>query len=213
MKARFSATVILAVLLGVLPAAATTIAYNDLGSWSAATTGGITQLTIPDTLLLLGQGNASLVTAGATFSASSSLGDGYLFQLDSSYAGVPMVSDQQLENGVENILVSLPESVTAVSFNFDTFNGSDVSYLLSNGDSGTVGSTASNYSIVDFLGLTSDTAFNSILLTSPDYVFNAGNFEIAGEQESSSVPEPATLLLVASGLFAGVKRLRKNVNK
>jgi hypothetical protein len=106
---------------------------------------------------------------------------------------------------VANIQTTLPGNVTGFALNYDTFDGSSVTFLLSNGDSVTLGSTGSGYSVPNFFGITDTTPFDSVLMTSPDWVLNLNNVSYG-----TTIPEPATWLLLSGGLaVAAVLRRRR----
>jgi hypothetical protein len=81
-----------------------------------------------------------------------------------------------------------------LNYGYGTFGGSPVTFLLSNGDTFTQGSTASGYAVPDFVGARDSTAFTSILVTTPDSVLNLNNFVYA-------VPEPSTWAMMLLGFL------------
>jgi len=195
------AAILTAALFGAAPShAGVVIPYTDYASWAAAVS-GVTTVTIPQPVDLnlgydfFGAGTASVTYSGVVFSSSSTLGDGYLFNIGTVFSEVPPVlSSQETSFGVENILISLPWDVTGFALNYGTFNAGRVTFQLSNGDSVTQGSTGSGYSVPDFLGVTDSTSFNWVLVTSSDPVLNLNDVSYNG------VPEPAVWLLLAGGL-------------
>jgi hypothetical protein len=56
-------------------------------------------------------------------------------------------------------------SLTAFAFDYGTFDGSDVTFTLSDGSTTTLGSTRSNYSTPDFFGVIDTTGLSSVQLT------------------------------------------------
>ena len=176
------------------------ITSPDFASWSGAV-GPHTNVAIPDPgvgggdgTILLGIGTASVTYDGVVFSTSAGLSNGEYFNIGPDFAGVPAVlSSQSQTTGVANILITLPGSETGIAFNYGTFDGSSVTFTLSNGDTLTQGSTESNgYSVPDFLGITDATPFTSILVTS------AGAGEVLSINNISfpnAVPEPSSLAL------------------
>jgi len=206
---RFALIVAIVCLSGV-PARAGAVTYTDYGGWSAAMSGTITNVTIPDPgaaeVTYFGHGDASVTYAGVTFSTSSVLGNGYFFDVGTLLSGGPAVlSSQQETTGVANIQTTLPGDVTGFALNYGTSNGSGVTFLLSNGDTVTLGSTGSGYSVPNFFGITDTTPFDSVLMTSPDWVLNLNNVSYG-----TTIPEPATWLLLSGGLaVAAVLRRRR----
>ena len=116
-----------------------------------------------------------------------------------------MLSSQEQTVGVANILITFPTIVYGFALNYGTFDGSAVTFTLSNGDSVTQGSTGSGYAVPDFIGATDGTPFTSVQVTSSDFVLNLNNVSYA----PSAVPEPTGLLLLgigATGLLACSRR-------
>jgi hypothetical protein len=209
---RFLAGTVIAAAIGVAatPAAAALVTYADLATWQAAVPSATT-LTIPDAVTgftSFGSGDASVTYAGVTFSQSAALGNGTLYNISSTYDGCCQadISSQGADVGVENILITLPGLTNGFSLNFGTFNGSSVSFLLSNGHSVTLGSAASDsYLVPGFFGVTDAAAFNTVLVTSPDFVLNVSNIAYGG-----GVPEPGlwALMLVGFGGLGAALRAR-----
>lgn len=202
----FAGAVVAAALGVIATPAAALVTYGDLASWNAAVPGATT-VTIPDNVTgvtFLGSGDASVTYSGVTFSQSAAIGNGDFYNISSTFDGCCQadVSSQVATVGLENILVTLPGLTNGFSLNFGTFNGSDVTFWLSNGHSLTLGSAASNsYLVPGFFGITDATAFSSILVTSPDYVLNVSN--IAYGAVGGGIPEPGTWALMLGG-FGGL---------
>lgn len=196
------------------PAGAALVTFANLASWNAAVPGATT-VAIPDTVTgvtFLGSGDASVTYSGVTFSQSAAIGNGDFYNISSTYDGCcqPDVSSQGASVGLENILITLPGLTTGFSLNFGTFNGSNVSFLLSNGDSLALSSAASNsYLVPGFFGITDTTAFSSIRVTSPDFVLNVSN--VAYGAVGGGIPEPGAwaLMLVGIGALGAALRARR----
>jgi hypothetical protein len=178
------------------------VTYSSMSSWEGAVS-GVTTVTIPnlapDSFVFYGSGTASVTYSPLVFSTSASLGNGNFFNVGMGYFGAPaaVLSDQVATVGVENILITFPTAVTGFALNFGTFNGSNVTFTVSNGDSVTEGTTGSDYAVPQFLGATDTTPFTSVLVTSPDYVLNINNVSFG-----SAIPEPASVTLLAAGTAA-----------
>jgi hypothetical protein len=187
------------------------VTYTDLASWSAAVTGTIDSVTIPepagpppdcvtDVDCFFGTGSASVTYSGVLFSQSGALSPGNnFFNVGTGFSGGPPVLSSQSPppppNSVANILISLPTFTDALALNYDTFNGSPVTFTLSNGDVIHQGSSATGYSASDFFGVTS-TPFDSVLVTATNDVLNLNNVSYV-----TPVPEPGDQALVAISLL------------
>lgn len=162
----------------------------------------------PNDFIFIGNGDASVTYAGVTFSQQAALSDGNFFNIGPLFSFLPAVlSSQEQTTGVANILITFPEFVSGFSLNYGTFGGSDVTFLLSNGDTFTLGSTASgDYSVPDFASDPPPSPFNSVLITSPD-LLNINNISY-----TPAVPEPSSLALLGLGglsLAIGAYRRRR----
>ena len=181
-------------LTKVLVSAAFAVALGSLAMPAAAGT-----VTIPDVApgsdVYYGTGDASVIYSDVTFSQSSALSNGNLFNVGSNYYlsnPEAVLSSQQQTDGVANILISLPSATDTFSVDYGTFQGSDVTFLLSNGDSFSQGSTADDYTLTDLFSVDS-TPFTSVLITSPDFVLSINNIAFG-------VPEPATWAMMLMGV-------------
>jgi len=201
------AAILAVALFSAAAAQAGTLTFTDYADWVAAVS-GVTTVTIPEPVnnATTGYDNfppgGSVTYFGVVFSANLALGEENFFNVGTGFLGLPPVlSAQGASTGVENILISLPGFVTGFALNYGTFGGSSVTFLLSNGDSVTQGSsTGSGYSVPDFFGVTDGTAFNSVLVTSPDVTgLNLNGVSYSGVS-SNGVPEPAAWLLLSGGL-------------
>ncbi|HXQ13352.1 MAG TPA: PEPxxWA-CTERM sorting domain-containing protein [Caulobacteraceae bacterium] len=156
----------------------------------------------PNPFIAFGGPGSSTVIDGVTFSTSPTLGNGNFYNVGPLFSGDPAVlSDQQETVGLANILISLPAAVTSFALDYGTFNGSPVTFLLSNGDSFTQASTGSGY-LTPNVFTANSTPFNSVLVTSGDYVLDINNI---------GVPEPATwaMMLLGVGFIGGGLRLAR----
>ena len=171
------------VAAGAMPAAATTVTIPDPA---------------PSSYIDFGQGDASVTYDGVTFSSSSAISDATLFNVGSLFSGDPAVlSSQEASSGPEDILITLTGATHAFSLDYGTFDGSAVTFALSNGDTFTQGSTGSGYATPDFFSVNEASAFTSVLVTSPDFVMNVNNVSF------DAVPEPATWAVMLAG-FGGL---------
>lgn len=208
-SAAFGAALLL--FAGTVNAGAGLVTYADFSSWSAAVP-GYNSLAIPDPASgndpgydYLGSGTASVSYGGVLFATNLALGNGDFYNIGPTYVGsnslISVLSSQQQSVGVANFLITLAAPVQAFALNFDTFFGTDVKFTLSNGETLTLPSVGNAYDLKSFFGVTDDTPFKTILLTSPDQALNlnALNFGAA----VSPVPEPATWVMLLLG-FVGI---------
>ena len=149
----------------------------------------------------IGAGDASVTYSGVVFSTSAALAtDAVLFDVGPYYGADPAVLASELQSsstGIANLLITLPFYTTTLSLDFGTTTGSPVTFLLSNADSFIQSSTASTYTAPNTFSVT-DTAFNSILLTTGDPNGLAIN-NISFEDSTTATPEPKHLGLLTAG--------------
>jgi hypothetical protein len=179
----------------------------------ASSSASLTTVTIPDPspnpYIYYGSGDVSVTYSGVVFFQSGTLSDSALFDVGPVFSGFPAVlSSQEQTFGVANILITLPMSVTSFAMNYGTFDGSAVTFTLSNGYTTVLGSTGFNgYDVPDVFSVTSS-SFDSVLVTSPDFVLNIN--DIMYGTLTTTMPEPGTLMLFGSGLLTlGSMVLRK----
>lgn len=204
--------VALALVCGETPAHAGLVTYLDASSWNGAVS-GVSTVTIPDPdpdlFTYFGTGTASVSYGGVTFSTDAGISDSSFFNVGMDFSGLPAVlSSQGASTGPENILVTFPVPVYGFALNYGTFDGSDVTFSLSNGDTFTQSSTGgSSYDVPDFAGATDNVSlFTSVLITSDDAALDVNNvsYALAGALTVASavVPEPGTLMPCALGITA-----------
>jgi hypothetical protein len=194
------------------PAHADLTTYPDSASWNGAVPGTIT-VTIPDPapdlFAYFGTGTASVSYGGVTFSTDGGISDSAFYNIGALFSGLPAVlSSQGASAGPENILVTFPVPVVGFALNYGTFDGSDVTFTLSNGDTFTQGSASgSSYEVPAFAGATDlVTPFSSVLITSDDFALDINNVSYAAAPGVTSVPEPGGLPLCVMGVTAFIAR-------
>jgi hypothetical protein len=209
MRKNSVAAALASVFFGATSAHATLASYSDFAAWTSAVSGTTTVAIpdpAPDPFTFIGTGTASVIYGGVTFSTSSAFGNSNFFNNGFGVTGTPAVltSQAQIIGEVANILITFSAPVTAFSLNYGTFNGIDVNFELSNGDTATRGSAFllfDFYSANDFFGVTSDTLFTSVLVTSTDEALNLNNINFGSAV--SAIPEPSTWAMMMLG-FAGI---------
>ncbi len=143
------------------------------------------------------------------FTQQAALGNANLWDIGPLFSGVPAVlSSQEATSGIENILITLPNPTTFFSVDYGTFDGSSVTFALSNGQTFTQGSTGSGYETPDFFSF-SGSALTSVEITSSDFVLNINNITYNG---STSTPEPGTLVMLGSGILAAAGAIRRRMS-
>lgn len=191
MRKLFGTVLTLALVMGAVSAHATTVVVPDPS---------------PQPYIFYGTGDASVTYDGVLFTQQAALGGASLFDVGPLFSGDPAVlSSQEASYGVENILVTLPSSATSFSVEYGTFDGSAVTFALSNGQTFTQGSTGSGYLTPDFFSY-SGAAYDWVEITSPDFVMNINYITYNG---STTTPEPGTLVMLGSGILAAAGGLRR----
>jgi len=199
---------------GTVNADAGLVTYGDLSSWNAATASK-TAVTISNPSSSSGfdsfPGN-SVTYDGVTFSSDPSTYSGGFFNIGPVLSSLPAaLTVQQLGFDLVNIKITLAGPVTSFSFDFGTFDGYDVTFLLSNGNTVTKSSTANGFATGNFFGITDTTPFTEVLVTSGTESLSLNNvrFGIA----VSAIPEVSTwamMILGFAGLgLAGYRRSRR----
>jgi len=226
MLMKTNSAVLAAVILfaGTMNAAATAVGYTDFTSWSAVASGS-NPLAIPEPVpnvvnpadppnLLagfqyFGSGSASVSYGGVLFETNANLGNGDFFNVGPTFFGsngsLPVLSSQAETTFAANILITLAAPVRAFALNFGTFDGSDVTFTLSNGEEIILGSSSTSfYELTNFFGVTDSNPFNTILITASDRALNLNQLMLGAAV--APIPEPATWAMMILG-FAGIGAL------
>jgi hypothetical protein len=118
MRKLFGTLLALALVLGAVSAHATTVVVPDPS---------------PLGFIFYGNGDASVTYQGVLFVQQLALGNANLFDIGPLFSGDPAVlSSQEATTGVENIMITFPNATSFFSINYGTFNGSAVTFALSN---------------------------------------------------------------------------------
>jgi hypothetical protein len=191
----------LALLCVVAPARGGLVIVTTPADYNAATTGNTTVnfagiapangfVTVPVP--------PGLTLGGVNFTIDTAASNGTLFVVDGGFSNnpwkVPLLDSQFSSATNENILITLPQPVTAAAFDFGSLNATTVTFTLSTGDTFTADTTGKPN--LEFLGVLSSNPFTSIELSQP-----IGSALVLEDFTSGTVvPEPASInLVVASG--------------
>lgn len=210
---RYSAICGLMLFFGVAPPAdAGLITYADYASWSSAVT-GISTVKIPNVTAFLGFVPSSVTYDGVTFSTDRLIGDPRMFSVSTAITTTfPIISTQQATGGLGHLVLTLPEPVTALAFNYGTARGSALNLIILSADEREVFlGTGDGYETGGFVGVVVPTPFDTVYLVT-DYrdILNVGNVAYA---DAAAVPEPGTFTLMGLGALglAGFARRRNSL--
>ena len=223
---RFLASATLVLILGVAatPAQSAPVDFSNRALWMAATTGVTT-----DDFSQFGGGSNSLGNSysynGVTYTGASqvnlygvgSLGFDAAYLTDSYFE---WQSPVPFSNIPSVVTLTFASAITAVGFDFGTLFGLSEAMSVSIGGGPTYDITPATNAFA-FFGIVTDVAFNSITITNANPHGEPGNRGFptldnllrgfnAAEVEAAPVPEPATLLLLATGLGALTLRRHRN---
>jgi hypothetical protein len=203
----------LSVLATTNSAQAVTVQFNDLASFTAATT---TQNIDFEGLAIPGSGGVyypapmGLTTSGVTFnSANDSLvvldptgNNNFTFAYNWGSGSI------LLSNANDTITAFLPSGVTAVGSDIMSFSNyaSPFNITLSTGETFNVNSL--NYPDRQFVGFTSDTDIASISFQATNGTTELDNFRF-GTANAAAVPEPFTVIGTLIGGTAAFRMRRK----
>ena len=229
---KFLALAMLVLVFSAVPVVASTVTYTTLSSFAAATTGVTDQNFDSASTGTLTPGDGTTVGTVGTLSFTANVAGGFGFAITNIFdttsganylgAGDSAVTLGNLASQ-DNFTVTLPSSsaiglyllvggpLTAGDFTLSIAGGSAVNSVATE-------TILADGTFVYFLGLTSSTNFTSATLavTNPGGPNDAPYWNVddirygtALTTAPPAVPEPASLLLIGSGLLGVVRRIRK----
>jgi len=215
-RLRVFAIALFAVGIHVSAANAAVITFNSLASWQSAVV-VVNTTTFEENA----SGNFTFHGSSATFGGATFTVDaGSIFTIDPAlFNGCPGyceigTGDVLSAQGGANLLTISGGGVTALAFDWMTWDTAALSVTLSTGD---VIPLAATEFVPGFLGITSTIPITSLTINVPQGlgVLNLDNFAVGRiptttTTTSGTVPEPGSLLLILSGLMVlGVSRHRQ----
>jgi hypothetical protein len=190
-------------------AQAVTIQFNDLASFQA-NTAGLTTIDF-EGLAPIGSfttyPSGGLTTQGVNFTGSSGLYviDPAFSQPFYNWGSGATLSAQSAQQGSQSIAVNLPSGVTAVGGDIMSFINYASPFTISLSTGETFNLSSLNYPNRQFVGFTSDTAIASISFLATGGVTQLDNFRFGTANNTTSVPEPFTII---GTLIGGTSALR-----
>lgn len=189
--------------------------YTNPAAWAAAVNSttsvnfeGI--VPSPDPWVFYGYGPGSSTTVGGVqFSVGSAGYDNLLFLFADGQYGYPVatIGPQSTSGGVTDLLVTLPSSVTAISFGYSGLYPPDTTLTLSDG--ATANLTVFSYPNPNF-GFFGVTAPGGItwfdIQQSAGYGMNVDGISYG---TANTTPEPASLPLLGTGVLAAAGVIRR----
>jgi len=223
-----SALVMLALLVSTMPVLASTVSYTTLASFNAATTGVSVEnfdSTASGTVVAPGDGVTSGTVGLLSFVANIAGDDlavtsGFDTTSGSNYLGTANFNTFASQ---DNITITLPSSsafglyllvggpLAAGDFTLSAAGGTAL-------NSAVAATTLGDGTVVYFLGLTSSTNFTTATLQvtnpagpadGPYWNVDDVRWGTAVTAAPPAVPEPASLVLIGTGLVGVVRRIRK----
>jgi hypothetical protein len=143
----------------------------------------------------VGSGAGANTTVGGVNFAIGPFSNGYLFIIgdDVYYPGTAVISSQESTTAFNDLLITLPDPVTALGFYFGDFYGDTATITLSDG---TVQlQTALFMPYLGFFGVTAPGGVSQVDITTPDTAMN-----VSDVLYGSIVPEPAAAILSGMGI-------------
>lgn len=188
--------------------------YSNPAAWAAAVSGttnvNFEAVTTPNNVDFVGFGPGAGVTVGGVSFAVGSAGlDNVLFLLGDGVYGFPVatIAAQSTSGTTNELLITLPNSVTALAFNYSGFfTSSSTTVVLSDGASVVLPSyDAPN---LQFFGVIAPGGITSVDVTVGGLSLNIDGVTYGS---GSAVPEPGSLALAGSAFLAATAALRRKL--
>jgi hypothetical protein len=175
------------------------VLYNDPAIWSAAVT-GVTNVNLegivpPSSYAYVGRGAGANTTVDGVNFAIGPSSNGYLWIIgdDFYYPGTAVITSQESTTPFNDLLITLPDAVTALGFYFGDAYGDTATITLSDGTVQLQTALAGPY--LGFFGVTAPGGVTQVDITTPDVVMNVSDVSYG-----SSVPEPIAPILSGMGI-------------
>ncbi len=141
-----------------------------------------------------------LTLGGVNFTINTAQSNGTLFVVDGGFPNnlfhVTLLDSQFSSSISDNILITLPQPVTAAAFDVGSNTNTTFTFTLSTGDTFT-SINPGNHNI-QFLGLTSTTPFTSIEISQPASS-GVNALVLTDFTFGTAIPEPGSFSLLATG--------------
>jgi hypothetical protein len=218
MRKLFCVMTVLVVASGVAQA---DVYYNSQVAWNASVPGATTinfeGIAASGGNVSYGYGPGSFTNVGGvTFAVGPAGTDNILFVVgDNVYYPVSAITPQatSIIGPPNDLMITLPSSVTAVGFNFGSiFVGDNATITLSDGSVQTVAVPASPG--LAFFGAVAPGGITSVDITLPADTFGLGMTDFSYGTAAAATPEPSFVILLGVGLAGviGIVRRRQRAS-
>ena len=202
-RAMFGSIALAGLLFSASPASAAIVTFTNLAAWQAATTGASSitfeENTPPSSFT---DHTPTATFSGITFSIPA--GPGQLFTVDPAFgaffAAIGTGDVLAAQQGATSLSIA-SLNVTALAFDYVVSPNQTFTITLSTGD--VIPIAAADF-VPGFFGVTSTTPITSLSIAFSQFL-NIDNFATA----TAAVPEPASLLLLGTGLLSAAYARRR----